>query len=41
MPQVVMFGHILETQRGAVLGEAEQRGKESGVQVDVVANFDV
>ena len=41
MPQVVVFSHILETQREAVLSEAEQRGKESGVQVDVVANFDV
>ena len=41
MPQVVMLGHILETQRGAVFGEAEQRGKESGVQVDVIANVDV
>ena len=41
MPQVVMLGHILETQRAAVFGEAEQRGKESGIQVDVVADFDV
>ena len=41
MPQVVMLGHILETQCRAVFSEAEQRGKESGVQVDVAAYFDV
>ncbi len=41
MPQVVMLGHILKTQRGAIFSEAEQRGKESGVQVDVVADVDV
>ena len=41
MPQVVMLGHILESQCGAVFGEAKQRGKESGVQVDVVADVNV
>ena len=41
MPQVVMLGHILESQCGAVFGEAKQRGKESCVQVDVVANVNV
>ena len=36
-----MLGHIFETQRSAVFGEAKQRGEKSGIQVDVIADFDV
>ena len=37
----VMFCHIIETQRLAVFGEAEEGPEKGGVQGDVATNLDV
>ena len=41
MSQVMVLGHVLDSERHAVLGVAKQRIEKSGVEVDIVANFDV
>ena len=37
----MMLGHVFETKRQAIFGIAEERFEKSGVEVDVVAEFDV